>query len=128
MFFCKHHSAHSLALDPNKITRLPGRRGVAAVELALLLPLLVLIFVFTLDFGQIFYGTLTAGNAATNGAYWQVYQNNGDTYPYTSIDGAAKSDTSNLPSSAVAVTSAGDDDGTIQKNAATDVTVRYTFT
>jgi Flp pilus assembly protein TadG len=39
-----------------------GRSGASAVELALLLPFLVFLFVITVDFGRIFYYSLTLTN------------------------------------------------------------------
>lgn len=42
--------------------------GASAVELALLLPLLVLLLLGTIDFGRVFYGAITITNAARAGA------------------------------------------------------------
>lgn len=70
-----------------------GGRGAVAVELALLLPFLVLIAVYAIDFGVIFFGLLAAGDAATNASYFVVYQNNGDNYPYAKVEDAAKAQT-----------------------------------
>lgn len=49
---------------------LSPRRGVAAVELALILPLFVLLFVFAVDFGRVFYVRFIVINAARCGALY----------------------------------------------------------
>jgi Flp pilus assembly protein TadG len=45
-----------------------GRQAAAAVELALVLPLLCFIFVAVVDFGRIFYFSIAVNNCARNGA------------------------------------------------------------
>lgn len=65
-----------------------ARRGAAAVELAVLTPFLILIFVWTVYYGLIFFSCISVGNSAVNGGYWVVYQNNGDQYPYASANSA----------------------------------------
>lgn len=45
-----------------------ARRGQALVELALILPILLLLFLATLDLGRLFYSTITLSNAAREGA------------------------------------------------------------
>ena len=45
-----------------------ARRGAAAVELALLLPLLVLLFALAVDFARVFYATQVLQSAAGTGA------------------------------------------------------------
>jgi Flp pilus assembly protein TadG len=47
-----------------------ARRGVAAVECALLLPLLGFAFVATVDFCRVFYYSVTVSNCARNGAVY----------------------------------------------------------
>ena len=47
-----------------------SRRGVAAVELAVLLPLLAFLLVIGIDFARVFYHHLTITNAARNAAIW----------------------------------------------------------
>jgi hypothetical protein len=51
---------------------LSGRtsRGQAMVEFAIILPLLVLIVLFAIDFGRVFYGWVGLQNAARVGANW----------------------------------------------------------
>lgn len=47
-----------------------ARSGVATVELALVLPFLVFLFVITIDFGRVFYFSLTLTNCARDGALY----------------------------------------------------------
>ncbi len=100
------------------------RWGVAAVELAILLPLLCFLFVIAVDFARVFYFSMTVANCARNGAIYgsQDPLSSRDT---TGIDTAARRDASNLDSRLVNVSSATD-------NAANpnyvDVTVTYPFT
>jgi Flp pilus assembly protein TadG len=51
--------------------------GAAAVELAALLPLLAFLFLITLDFGRVFYYTITIDNCVHNGALYasQTFDN-----------------------------------------------------
>ncbi len=46
------------------------RHGAAAVELALLLPFLILMFVVSVDYARIFYYTQVVENCARNGAFY----------------------------------------------------------
>jgi Flp pilus assembly protein TadG len=47
-----------------------SRRGVAAVELAVLLPFLLFIFVAAVDFGRVFYYEVAVTNCALSGALY----------------------------------------------------------
>jgi Flp pilus assembly protein TadG len=47
-----------------------GRRGTSAVELALLLPLLLVMLLGAIDFCRLFYAYTTITNCARNGALW----------------------------------------------------------
>jgi Flp pilus assembly protein TadG len=63
-----------------------GPRGQSLVELALILPVLLLIVMFALDFGRAFYSWVTITNATRVGANFAA-SNPGDSYPnpdYTS--------------------------------------------
>jgi Flp pilus assembly protein TadG len=48
----------------------PNRRGVATVELALVLPVLCVLFVVAVDFTRVFYFTITLTGVARNGALY----------------------------------------------------------
>jgi Flp pilus assembly protein TadG len=50
--------------------RSPYRPAVAAVELALLLPLLAFLFVITVDWARVFYYSITVTNCARQGALY----------------------------------------------------------
>jgi len=53
-----------------KMKRRASERGQSLVELALCLPLLVLILLGVLDFGRVFNAYIVITNAARNGAYY----------------------------------------------------------
>ena len=52
------------------VVRGAERRGVAATELALLLPLLVFLFAIGVDWSRVFYYSVTIDNCARNGALY----------------------------------------------------------
>lgn len=72
------------------------RRGVAAVELAILLPLLAFLFVVTVDFARVFYFSLTITNCARNGAMYGCDPTAAQLSPYTSVQEAALADAGNI--------------------------------
>ena len=77
------------------------RRGVAAVELAVLLPFLCFLFVVSADYARVFYMAVTVQNCARNGAYYASnYPNNSylynDIYGYTNLNDAILRDAGNL--------------------------------
>jgi Flp pilus assembly protein TadG len=100
-----------------------GRLGAAAVEFALLLPILCFLFVIAVDFGRVFYFSITVTNCARNGAIY-ASQNPTTAVDQTGISTEAKRDASNLDANLINVTST--------TNNATnptyvDVTVTYPF-
>jgi Flp pilus assembly protein TadG len=102
----------------------PGRRGAAAVELALVLPLLGLLLLGAMDFARMFYHYSIVTNAARNGALYASDPLAAAESPYTSIQDAALADATDVsPAPTVSSTSGTDADG----NPYTDVTVTYTF-
>jgi Flp pilus assembly protein TadG len=99
------------------------RPGVAAVEMAVLLPVLAFLFVITVDFARIYYDTLTLVNCARNGA---VYGSQDPTHATDTagIQAAALQDATNLtPSPTVSSTTGTDSAGFPY----IDVTVSWTF-
>src|SRR6516165_5908510 len=72
------------------------RHGAAIVELAVILPLLMFLFVIAIDFGRIFYYSLTVENCARNGALYGSDPFAVSQSPYTSIAQAALADAGNL--------------------------------
>ncbi len=97
------------------------RRGIAAVELALLLPFLALIFVVAIDFARVFYFDLTVANCARNGALY-VCQTPTTALDTAGITSAAQMDAGNLNLSQLTVTSSTD-----SPTAPTKVTVTVTY-
>jgi Flp pilus assembly protein TadG len=98
------------------------RRGVAAVELAVLLPFLAFLLVITIDFSRIYYVTLTLNNCARNGALYAC-DNPTNAADTTGIQNAALADASNLtPAPTVTSITGTDSDGQY-----VEVTVSYQF-
>ena len=100
------------------------RSGVAAVELALLLPLLCLIFVIVVDYSRIFYFTMIVTNCARNGALYGC-QDPSKANDQSGISTAATSDASNLDLQQLTVTSSTDSS---TNPTYVIVTVTYPFT
>ena len=115
-----------------------GRDGVAAVELAVLLPFLAFMFVIAVDWGRIFYYSIAVANCARNGALYMSQQQSAKTTtsPYTDsgyvnlyvssanpVTAAALADASDLtPTPTVSSTSGTDANGQY-----VEVTVSYPF-
>jgi Flp pilus assembly protein TadG len=100
------------------------RRGVAAVEFAVLLPLLMLLFVLATDFSRVYYSAVTTTNCARNGALYASDPKAAVESPYASVSEAALADATNLsPQPTVASQTGTDDLG----QPYVDVTVTYTF-
>lgn len=95
------------------------RKAVAAVELAILLPFLLLLFVLAIDFARIFYFSLTVTNCARNGAIHgsQSVSAAGDG---SAIKTAAERDAYNLDPKLLKVSSK-------STSAQVEVTVAYPF-
>jgi Flp pilus assembly protein TadG len=77
----------------------PGRRrGLAAVELAMLLPLLVFACMLAVDFARVLYAMVTLQNCARNGALYEFYSTAGIALPssWTSLSAAVQADAGNL--------------------------------
>ena len=78
--------------------RRPKRRGLAAVELAVLLPLLLFMCMVTIDFARVIYAMVIMQNCARNGALYEFYKAAGYSLPstWTSLSTAVNSDAGNL--------------------------------
>jgi Flp pilus assembly protein TadG len=74
------------------------RNGIAAVELAFLLPLLIFMCMATVDFARVSYVQVTLQNCARNGALYEFYKAAGYTMPsgWTSLLTAVQADAGNL--------------------------------
>jgi len=113
----------NLARHPSS-PRSGRRRAVAAVELAVLLPFLMFLFVAATDYCRVLYYTQVVTCCARNGA---IYAS--DTYaaslsPYGGLEQAAKADASTTIAQDLTVTSTS---GTDSSGSYVDVTVSYPF-
>ncbi len=72
------------------------RRGAAAVELAITLPVLVLLAVIAADFCRLYRDYVIVTNCARNGALWAADPVAQSTSRYGSASAAALADASNL--------------------------------
>ncbi len=102
--------------------RLRTRRGVAAVEFALILPLLAFLFVIAVDWARIFYYSVTVTNCARNGAAYLCDPVAAPYSPYSSYTAAALADSNLSPAPTVSSASGMDGSG-----AYVEVTVSYPF-
>ena len=59
--------------DVRALEKREARRGAAAVELALLLPVLVFCSMMSVDFARVAYVQVTLQNCARNGALYEFY-------------------------------------------------------
>ena len=101
-----------------------SRRGASTAELAILLPLLAFMFLIAVDFGRIFYYSLTIENCARNGALYGCDPFEPAQSTYASLSDAALADAANLqPPPTVTSTNGTDSSG----NAYVEVNVSWTF-
>ncbi|HZV05304.1 MAG TPA: TadE/TadG family type IV pilus assembly protein [Gemmataceae bacterium] len=101
------------------------RSGSAATELALLLPTLGLVFLFTVDFARLYYHYSIVTNCARNGALYGSDPTAAAESPYSDLTSAALADAGDLsPQPTVTSTNGTDSSG----NAYVQVTVTYPFT
>jgi Flp pilus assembly protein TadG len=100
------------------------RTGVAAVELAILLPLIALLFAIGVDWCRIFYHSITVENCARNGAIWAVDPYSQIRSQYLTITAAALADATNLTPQPTVESSS----GTVDGKPYVDCTVTYNFT
>lgn len=110
-------------------TRRPAcpRRGAAAAELAILLPLLAFLVAVGCDYARILYFSQTVTNAARNGALWQSDPYAQKESPYKTVAEAALADAGNLsdPNNKPTVATGTGTDST--GTAYVEVTVGYQF-
>ena len=76
----------------------PPRRGMAAVELAFLLPLLVFACMAAVDFARVVYAMVTLQNCARNGALYEFYKAAGYQLPsgWSTLSAAVQADAGGL--------------------------------
>jgi len=87
------------------------RSGVAAVELAILLPLIALLFAIGVDWCRIFYHSVTVENCARNGALYGMDTFSGVYSPYANVTAAALADASSLTPQPTVASATGTDNG-----------------
>jgi Flp pilus assembly protein TadG len=99
------------------------RKGAAVLELAVLLPLLVFLFVIGVDFARVFYHTVTVTNSARNGA---IYASKDATYAAdeAGIREAVLADAKNLSPAPKVTSTTGKDE---QGHPCVKVTVEWKF-
>jgi len=105
------------------LTSRRGRRGVAAVEFALMLPFLCFVFLVTVDFCRVFYCSLTVTNCARNGALYGAADRS-HALDGSGIQAVARADASNLDLELLDVRSSTDSNTDPTR---VDVTVIYPF-
>jgi Flp pilus assembly protein TadG len=99
------------------------RRAAAAVELAVLLPFLMFLFVIAVDWSRVFYDSVIVTNCARNGALYACDPTTQASSPYANVTEAALADASNLsPPPTVTSTQGSDANGSY-----VEVTVTYQF-
>jgi Flp pilus assembly protein TadG len=123
-----------MCMRPRLTVRAVRRRGFAAAELALMLPLLCVLLIGAIDFCRLFYAWNIITNCARNGALWlsDPYSNGALTgqSPYANYQDAALADAitnnslSPAPTSSNISSSTGTDG---QGNRTAIVTVTYQF-
>jgi Flp pilus assembly protein TadG len=100
------------------------RRGVATVEMAALLPLLVFMSCAAVDFARVFYYASTISGCARNGALYARRTAYDPASPFAGVQAAALADASGLqPTPTVTSTAGANADG----SAFVRVQVRYDF-
>jgi Flp pilus assembly protein TadG len=100
------------------------RRGAAAVELAVLLPLIVFLFLVATDFARIFYFSQVIQNCAINGAEYLSDPKAPAFNLYSSVTQAALADATNLNPQPTVTSATGTDSA---GNSYVSVTVTWQF-
>ena len=87
-----------MALSPGEQRQTDQRSGIAAVELAFVLPILIFMCMATVDFARIGYAHCILQNCARNGALYEFYKAAGYSMPsgWTSLSAAVQADQGNL--------------------------------
>src|SRR5688572_5293600 len=101
-----------------------SRRGAAVVELAVILPLLVFLFIIAVDYARILHYAVTVANCARNGALYGRDPTAAAESPFASVKDAALADAARI-SPAPTVSSKNGTDAKGQPYV--EVTVTYNF-
>jgi Flp pilus assembly protein TadG len=114
-----------MILLATRVRKKPGRHGVAAAELAMMLPVLMLLLVLAVDFARVFYYYVILTNCAGNAASWAALPAIEQAQSFASLDDAAQAD---WPSSVTPLPTASETTGTDSEgNAYVAVTLNWTF-
>ena len=105
-------------------SRSTARRGVAVVELAILLPVMVFLLLVGIDYCRLFYFSQVVCNCTRNGAMYATDPYSTAASPYASLEEAAKADADSDVQSQLTVTST---TGTDTYGSYTQVSVSYPF-
>jgi Flp pilus assembly protein TadG len=101
-----------------------SRPGAAAVELAVVLPFLMFLFLVTVDWARVFYYSVIINNCARQGAVYASDPVAATQSPYASVTDAALADAPDLQPQPTVSTAGGVDDA---GNPYIDVTVNWQF-
>ncbi|MGO8746486.1 MAG: TadE/TadG family type IV pilus assembly protein [Thermoguttaceae bacterium] len=82
-------------------------RGAAAVEFAIVAPVLALLLVIALDYARVFYDTVTLWNCARQGGLYMSNLNPTAQSPYANVTAAAQADSGNLSTQPTVTSSTG---------------------
>jgi len=101
-----------------------SRTGAAVVELAILAPLMVFLFVIAVDFARVYYFSLTLTNCARSGAFYASDPWTNNESPFDSTTDAALSEAQNIsPPPTISERHGADGSG----HAWVEVTAEHTF-
>jgi Flp pilus assembly protein TadG len=101
-----------------------SRPAAAAVELAVLLPFLMFLFLVTVDWARVFYYSVIINNCARQGALYAGDPVAATQSPYASVTDAALADAKDLQPQPTVSTASGVDEA---NNPYVDVTVTWQF-
>jgi Flp pilus assembly protein TadG len=107
-----------------KRRRTAARSGVAAVELAVVLPFLAFLFLIAVDYGRVFYYSQIVENCARNGALYASDPKASNHNLYSTVQDAALADAGNLSPQPTVTSSSGTD---ATGNPYVQVTVSWQF-
>jgi Flp pilus assembly protein TadG len=101
-----------------------SRAGAAVVELAILAPLMVFLFVIAVDFARVYYFSLTLTSCARSGAFYASDPWTANESPFDSTEAAALSEAQNIsPAPTIRERHGADGSG----HAWVEVTAEHTF-
>lgn len=119
---CTRHCRRKAQCDGRR-PRLHIRRGASVVELAILLPLLAFLFVIAVDFGRVYFFSVTLQNCARAGALYASDSYVADESPFANVQEAALADATDLSPAPTITTQDGTDGG----RSYVEVTAAYPF-